>query len=168
MLLTCDHTYFEGKLGACLAKRPARHRFRRAVDFEDDATRTDVEDVALHVALSGTHAYFRGLLRERTIWEDAGPDFCSFPGSAVKRTACGFELVGSDARLRRRLEAECAECDGGTAGLRLHETGAAAAAGLPPAMLCFLRRQHMDSIMRAACRTSLSCPRRYRRDRSRL
>src|SRR5262249_28966819 len=81
-LCACYNANFNGEFGTCFAKRLARGSLRRTVDFKDDASRAHVHHVSSAIALPASNAYFRRLLGEWSVREDAPPNLSALAACA--------------------------------------------------------------------------------------
>src|SRR6478609_1318232 len=115
-LLALDDACLERQLvngtGQCLASE----FLADAGDLEEDATRLDVRDPPLGRTLTGTHAGFGRLLRERTVGVDVDPHLAATLDVTGHRDTSGLDLTVRHVSGRECLDAELAEGDLRAAG----------------------------------------------------
>ena len=69
---------------------------RHAGDLEEDAAGLDDGNPVLRVALAGTHARLRRLLRDGLVWEDPDPNLAAAAQMVGDRPASGLDLAAVD------------------------------------------------------------------------
>src|SRR5215210_1603937 len=106
-----DEARADRQLRRAEAQRLAGHVLRHAVDLEHDAAGLDARRPIFRRALTGAHAHFGRLLRDRHVREDADPHPAGALHGARDRAASGLYLARGHALGIDRLQAELTEVE---------------------------------------------------------
>src|SRR3989344_1762603 len=141
-----DNPGGDGQLGASLAQRLVGNRVGDAVDLEDDAAGADDALVALRVALALPHLHLRRLPGERPVRKNARPGAAVLAEVANHCAASSLDCVGLHPGVAGCLQPVRAERERDAARLRTVPDFPVLAAGVPLAVLNFLRKQHTSGV----------------------
>src|SRR6185437_13412309 len=106
----------EGQLVDCTGHGLTGDGLVDTAQLEEHATRLDVCDPPLRRTLTGTHAGFGRLLRERTVGVDVDPHLSTTLDVTRHRDTSGLDLTVGHVSGGERLDAELAEGDLRAAG----------------------------------------------------